>query len=318
MKYIYVAKVYGLEVDRVLNRDIQVIENIRISNQRDRLERRCDIYFKQTIGTLEYDALLSGPYLYAEGDFPKSLNPEEGLIYLNYLNRLSQSLGTALWIIKDNSVLTEMGFLYIYNKHNKYVSSNSRTSYFLNSKGEINETRFSCTEIKDGINSYIGKFNEGNTADLEHHEVSKIITTQANRLLRFIYFLQTTRNQGFLPSRISMYCTLLETLLSTDNQEISHKISERTAKIIGKDLVEREEIFKFVKQAYAIRSANVHGDKLPKKFRELNNQIDISIKIDKLIRQLFRIIINDDDLLEMYINDNNEKLNIWFNKLILE
>lgn len=309
---------YGLEVNKVLSRGIKLDKNIRLSNDKNRLDNICDSYFREMVGILEYNALYEGPYLYAEGEFPRNLNPgDDAIKFLNYHLRLCQSLGTSLWFVKDNSVRIETGFLYVFNENHKGISSNSRMSYFSNAKGQLYDTKFSTEEISLGISMLIKTFNEGSTADLNHLETSEIITTVANRLERFIYFLQAARSQDFPPSRISMYCTLLETLLSTDNQEVSHKIAERTSRLLGKNYVERFEIYKFVKEAYAIRSANVHGDKLSKRFRKLDKQIEISIKFDMYVRRLIQLIIRDESKMELYIKDQNDILNDWFNKLIL-
>ncbi|WP_066067009.1 HEPN domain-containing protein [Neobacillus soli] len=320
MKYLFIARLYGLKINKVLSRGIQIDGNIRISNDRNRLDRLCDTFFQKNVGTLEFDSLYNGPYVYAEGDFPEHLNPQDGNDTINFLNynlRLSQTIGVSLWFVKDNSVRTETGFLYVFNESYRGVSSNARTSYFTNAKGQIDDIKFSNEEITQGVNMFIKTFNEGTTAELDHLKTSEVITTVANRLERFIYFLQAARNQGFPPSRISMYCTLLETLLSTDNQEIGHKIAERTSRLLGKDYSERMEIFKFIKEAYAIRSANVHGDKLSRKFRKIEKQIEISMKFDKYVRKLIQFIIADQSKMELYLKDENEGLNDWFNQLIL-
>jgi hypothetical protein len=320
MKYIFLARLYGLKVNKFLSRGIPVVENIRISNDKSKLEKYCDSFFRQMVGVLEIDYLFEGPFLYAEGNFPKELNAmksSDNIKFLNYKLRLSQTVGTALWFVKDNSVRTENGFLYVFDETTKRVSSNSRATFFTNSNGQTEDVLFSAEELSKGVNMFIKIFNEGTTAELDHLETSEIITTVANRLERFIYFLQATRSQAFLPSRISMYCTLLETLLSTDNQEISHKISERTSRLLGRDFAERLEIFKFIKEAYAIRSANVHGDKLSKKFRNIEKQINVSIQFDEFVRKLMRMILLDEAIIALYEKDENEGINQWFNELIL-
>ncbi|MEL3971116.1 hypothetical protein AAEO50_02395 [Rossellomorea oryzaecorticis] len=324
MKYFFVARIYGFEVNRTLNRGIKIIENLRLSTNRERIERIGDSYFQRAIGDIEYHDLLNGPYVYVEGDYDieaEVVREKERLELLNYYMRLTQTLGTALWGVKDNSVRTELGFIYVYDERRfdakaTSVSSNARTSYFFNSHGGTASTTFSYDELLEGVSIH-NTFYDETTANLEHSETVNIVTTKANRIERFIYFLQSARNQAFLPNRISSYCTALETLFSTDSQEISHKISERIARILGEDFSTREKIYKFIKNAYTIRSSNVHGDKLPRKFRSLEKQIQVSEELDDCIRKLYNFIIHDDEISGIYIRDNKDELNHYFDKLIL-
>ncbi|QFT88076.1 hypothetical protein FIU87_05445 [Bacillus sp. THAF10] len=324
MKYFFVARIYGLKLNRTLNRGLQLDENLRLSTSQDKLERVCDKFFEDGIGFLEYGDLKAGPYVYAEGKYDYIENEDEHnrMNLLNYFMSLSQTLSAALWLYRDNSIRTEQGFIYIYDEtkntiENNSVSSNSRSTYFLDSKGGQNDTLFTYEEITAAVNTFKIFFNNTQAAPLDHTQTGSIVTTTANRIERFNYFLQAARNEGFLPNRISFYCTALETLLSTDNQEISHKISERMARMLGNDFPSRDKVFKFIKTAYSIRSSNVHGDKLSKNFRSIEKQREISTDLDEYIRQLFQKILSNDELMGIYIRDNIEELRQWFNELTL-
>ncbi|PFU30838.1 hypothetical protein COK80_09155 [Bacillus anthracis] len=104
---------------------------------------------------------------------------------------------------------------------------------------------FTNEELKE-LASWFKTLNHDNI-EKEVHEILLVVSTISNRLKRFNYFLQLTRTQIPLPSRIGMYCTLLEILLSTDKDEITHKIAEILAKILGENYEERLEIFLFIK-----------------------------------------------------------------------
>lgn len=66
---------------------------------------------------------------------------------------------------------------------------------------------------------------------------------------------------------------LLECLLSTDTQELAHKISERAAIILGKNSEDRLAIYKDIKKIYSQRSQIVHGEGAPAKGRLLHPEI---------------------------------------------
>jgi len=58
---------------------------------------------------------------------------------------------------------------------------------------------------------------------------------------------------------------VLEALLSTSNEGITHQIAERGAILLSKDGNERYNIYKQIKNLYNIRSRVIHGNAFPKK-----------------------------------------------------
>lgn len=322
MKYYFVTSVYNIKINRVMNRGLDVIEGIRLSNSKERLDTFIDNFFITTAGKLEVDELYDKPFLYSQGytsEFNLDIDKEEHrLDVLDYFLKISQTFSNSLWLEKDNSVTVQQGFLYIKNSNGSphSITSNMRTPNFFNSHGKREEVVFTYDELLKTTK----KFNFLNHEHISrnHDETSIAVNTSSNRIERFYYFLQSTRTQTHVPSRIGMYCTLLETLLSTDKNEITHKIAERLSKILGKTFKERIEIFSFIKLAYAVRSSTIHGDKLSKKFRNAETLNELSSKFDEYIRLLFVYILNDKKVSQLYLNDINEDLNEWFNELIFK
>lgn len=322
MKFYFIASIYNLKIDKVMNRGINVIEGIRLSNSKARLDSYIDDFFEILAGKLEVDELYDKPFLYYEGVIEREdLNIEEGEDRLKFLDKylkLSQIFSSNLWIIMDNSVTVQQGFLYIKNSDDSphSMTSNMRTPLFFNAQAENQTVIFKNEEITE-LASKMKKLNN-EYVEKENDEMSLIINTISNRIERFGYFLQTTRTQTHLPNRIAMYCTLLETLLSTDKDEITHKIAERLARIIGENYAERLEIFTFIKQAYAVRSSAVHGDKLPKKYRNIDKVKEMSVKFDDYLRLLYVYILSDEKANQLFKDDNNDNLNEWLNEIILK
>ena len=54
--------------------------------------------------------------------------------------------------------------------------------------------------------------------------------------------------------------TVFEAVLSTDNNEITHQIAERTAYLLEKGEDQRHETYRRMKRLYNTRSRVVHGD----------------------------------------------------------
>ncbi|ULT58715.1 HEPN domain-containing protein [Neobacillus drentensis] len=319
MKFYFVASIYNLEIDRVLNRGINVIEGIRLSNSKTRLDTFIDDFFTKLAGQLEVDELYDKPFLYYEGNINEAEadKGEKRFDILDYYLKIAQTFSNYLWTSKDNSVTVQQGFLYVkYPDGSPHsMTSNMRTALFFNSKCQRENIRFTNEELKELVDSIESLDKE--KIEKETHEMSMLVS-KTNRIERFYYFLQATRTQTHLPSRIGMYCTLLETLLSTDKDEITHKIAERLARILGETYEERLEIFTFIKNAYAVRSSTIHGDKLSKKFRDIDKLREMSSKFDQYLRSLFGYILHDEKLNQIYKDDNNDKLNEWFKEIILK
>lgn len=325
MKYIFLTSLQELETDRVYNKGKLLFEGMRLSNSKGKLESLVgEENFKKYVGQLEYDQLLDSNFLYKEGKLPENLNVNnrnERLEFLDELLKTAQAFCSYLWFEKDSSVSMDTGFLYIKDeKSNSFgIASNVRTIQFLNSECKRRSTLFTDKEISNVLEFVRNRF------DLEYldkntEETIQILNDkkQTNRIMRFTYMLQACRSQPDFPSRIGLYCTLLETLLSTSNTELTHKLSERTAKLLGGDIEERLEIYNAIIDAYSIRSSFVHGDIIEKrKLKDIGVQRNISKTLDDYLRKIIIKIFSDAELEKIYVKDNKKDLEQWFRKLVL-
>ncbi|MBC9785886.1 hypothetical protein H1S01_15480 [Heliobacterium chlorum] len=315
MNYYFITRIHHFSVKKVLNNGMKIVNNLRLSNG----SRIINSFFSNddfitSIGTLEYNHICSGEYIYSIND-SDCLQGSDGSGFLNQQLKLVQLFSNCLWLIKDNSVNNELGFLLEVDKNPIKIYSNQMSAMFVNASGERLDVQFTEEEVKKSVELVELLFELYN---LDSSKTTPGMYREANRIHRFFYFLQGARTQNFLPNRIALYCTMLETLLSTDSIEISHKISERTSKIIEKTLDKRQECFDIIKNAYSVRSASVHGDNLPKKFRNKDKLKELSVDLDDILRRLIYSIINDKEMLNMYKLDNKNDLNNWFLELTLK
>jgi len=100
--------------------------------------------------------------------------------------------------------------------------------------------------------------------------------------------------------KIAMYIPIFESLFSSENTEISHKVAERCSYYLGGSREDKIKNYDTVKKAYDIRSKLLHGDKLTEHNKPERNhnrfetQIEISIEIDNLTRILLTKVIMED------------------------
>lgn len=103
-------------------------------------------------------------------------------------------------------------------------------------------------------------------------------------------------------SFLDLMITLENLFLKKTSQELSYKLSMRMAYILGKDKKDRINIYRFIKDAYNLRSKIVHGEKLDK----LDNQKFLELR--ELTRKSIIYFLENKD------NWNGKKLD----RLILE
>lgn len=318
MKYRMINKVFGLKTDRKLNKGIKISDRKRFTNCSNEIDKNFSSeYFKYAIGSLNFEDLKNDSFIYEYGDIE---NTDETMRYLNNFLARNQIFISCLWLVKDNSVNIENGYIYLIENGRDYrVSSNSRMVKFSNSKGNQEDVVFSDEELSEAVSIYNMIYLPEISENYNDYLLDNI-GFRSNRIELFLYNLQLTRNESYIPSKIAMYATLFETLLSTDSSTIGHKMAERVALMLEEEYENRLKIFKTVKQMYTIRSSVFHGDKLKKEFDKWDycKFEDFSYEVDQIIRKLIRKIIENDKLNKMFSEDDTQALNKYFNELIFK
>lgn len=218
-----------------------------------------------------------------------------------------------MWIFKDNCVMCDQAFLIDVPIENQAKASSIVLVYSHTlANGEhlnvtFNELEFNeIIKLHDDIENY---FHSKNSSSLNF-----MLEKGFSRLSRALIFIKQAREARNLAYKISNYCSALESILSTDDAEISHKISERCAFLLSKKRL-KIETYKKIKTAYNVRSKLTHGATLDNK--TLNQLFQISFDIDDILRDLILLIIKDKNLLDI-IDGDISKLAIFFNELIFE
>ncbi|MEH6990544.1 hypothetical protein [Cytobacillus firmus] len=327
MEYKFVVPLYNLRISSELNRGKVITKNMRISNSERNFLRifGSDDVLGKFIGILEYDYLQNSTYVVATGDFDELYNhyQKHGIeksnhyYILNALMRRVQMFCNLLWLIKDNSVHTEKGFIIVGSDTLNPIGTSTGSAFsYLNAKGAYDEVIFTQEEIDQAIKYY----NQLAADDSEVLQIGQRVTPdiynlQSTRVDRAVHFLQAARREDSIPVKIMNFCTVLECLFTRDNSELTHKISERFAKILTKDIEKRIELYNLIKRAYAIRSLVIHGQPISK--RKLQEAHEIVVDLDSAIRLLFNEIFFNEEIKEFF-SKTDEDLDKGFLKMILE
>lgn len=318
MKYRFITIMHNLKLDRIMNRGIQIDQNVRLSNGPEVLRETIETdLMRATCGVHSIREFEDKAYIYIDGEFDEISTTEQademGTEYTFFFLREVQRFTTRLWNTKDNNVYVRDGFLIIYDKSldDGVTFKASLSEVFSHSTCEQKESLFSDTEIasaKENFNlASIQNYNEesfgGKFPDSNHLFKSLDYT----RIDRAKYFILGARRSAILPMKIMFYCNAFECLFTTGKSEISHQISERVASMLGtKD--QKVHIYKQMKNAYSIRSTIVHGQTF--KLKEKQSMATLSKDLDDYLRKL----INAKH--EVFYS-NNEDMNTFFIDLLL-
>ena len=265
---------------------------------------------RENAGALEAEQILNGnPFVYSIAEYPvEDASHEKQLSVLYAHLARAQEFINILWLIKDNSVNFELGFLqYPYRKDPARISSYFVSSLFSSADGTRSEVIFDKTELATAISMFINLYGEEDEETLLSSP-TLVPTGGIDRVSRSFYFLQGARLMGFLPEKIAYYCTCFETLVSTSATELTHQVSERVAILIAKKPSESVKIYRNIKRAYDTRSKFVHGGQLN---AEETRYTTDSQNCDSYLRRLFHTLINNPDIRNA-IGQNPEKVNQFF------
>lgn len=313
MEYRMIAKLEHVQVKDVLNSGFKIYSNIKISNGRGIINKYfSDTSFISSIGNIEYDNLMNSTYIYAIGDTDEELETHhERVLFLDKLLEIGRMLCHATWLYKDNSIAIDKGFLYTPNQ--LATTSNSWHSSILNYKGEYQHIELSKKVMVD----HMKKLEVLNLDYCYYKHENLNIDIGSSRLSRSFLYLCAARSQYLLPMKITLYITALEALFSNDKSEISHKIAERIAFYLSGTYKERLKIYRLIKDGYSIRSASVHGSKLPKKFRGKEKIEDKTEELDELMRVLYNKIFSSENEHEKFYDNNDKEFNEFIEMLVL-
>lgn len=300
MKIFVVGIVRGMNLvsDRLQNTDIatnikatiNINENVFVTSDHEYLFSKLpnkDAFFK-SIGEINKKmiylnpVLIGGSYGYKD-DMPVDQASQYALGNFGFYGK---AIFDALWFYSDTSI--QLDLIFTQCEQSIDESMLSVMPKLTNATGNESMSNMEI-EFFPLWHTYILKYLEAlNKNGLNPNAVNP---NNTNRIDRAIIFMGEARQSELLYKKISMYIVVLECLFTTENEEVTHKVSERTAYYIATDPENRRAVYSTLKQAYDIRSKYVHGKKI-----SLNNEklADLSVKIDDIVRQVLGKIINKD------------------------
>ena len=311
-QYSFVTSLRDLKVDKPIGANWKIAGELKISTSSSVAKRLMTNSLGESIGKLEIGRILSGdPFVYAVSDYPvKDASAERQLSILFTHLTQTQLFFNMLWLVKDNSVNFELGFLqypYVNGPSPARVSSNHLSASFSDASGQRGETVFSTAELTEAINFYNVCYGKSHGAILEP-ESNFAPQGDVGRISRAFYFVQAARASWHLPEKVAYYCTCFESLVSTSPSELAHQVAERVATLIGKDAPEALKVYRNLKRAYDTRSKLVHGGRLT---ASRDRYLTDSRNCDRHLRSLLHLLLTNQGLREA-VEQSPQKVDEFF------
>ena len=319
-KYSFVAPLEYLGFTRPLGTGWQIANDLHISTSQSLARRLINPSLHQSIGDIEVSTILSGkPFLYALSEYPhEDTSPETQLNLLGSHLQIARVFFNSLWLIRDNSVNFDRGFLqFPYTRHSidSRVSSNGWTSVLTTADGTLKKITLSKLELQESIAIFQSLYDISDP-DVASPVIGSIMASTGeavNRIGTALYFLQGARATSNHALKVTYYCVCFEALVSTEVTGVAHQVAERVASLIKNDSSEALKIYNNIKKAYSTRSKIVHGGQVDlRKGRYLNQ----SLSCDDYVRRLILVIITNRKFYEAITQNPKVVDRFFLNKIL--
>jgi hypothetical protein len=290
MKYRFLACMHRLDFEEKETQKIELDFGGIISTEKDILNNTfCNNLALDTIGIHDIDEFYSRPFFCYDWS-SKVLHPKFNGYRCGYaLLRILQDFVFNLWKVKDNNVYVFSGFLFEYKNEISDGCTFKSTVTSINTKSnlEVSPSQYKRNEInkalinvpKINIDKLMSWDSDYFTPTSDHLFKSG----NASRIERASYFILEARARQTFPTKIVSYITALECLFTTSQSELSHRVSERVALLIGKSKIDKIETYKLLKKAYDVRSKIVHGSILKGANEDLK---EVCTTLDSILRDI--------------------------------
>ncbi len=312
-KFKFITTLRFLDISEPIEGQFTLMPGIDLINDKNKISEIVDKEFYKIAGAIEAAHLINSNHIiFCETD-ESVFSKEDGsnLALITWLVWMDMLISDS-WLIKDNAMACEVAYCKVTDGSYSEWSNNYLSNPVSISRGEQHIcTTFSLDEVKEWaaqchkLQSYLHSNNSG--------AFSSFTNKQYSRIGRARRFISAARKESHTAIKISHYCSAFESLFSTDNAELSHKLSERVAIFLKNFGYDPLVVFDDMKAFYGIRSKVTHGDSIQaSKEKELP---DLSNKCDSYLRSIFRLIL-DDEKLQVIFDGNKDKFEKYFKEML--
>ena len=321
-KYRFLVGMTWLDVSDPLGKGEQILDEFRVTNDKAIVSKFLTGDLTRSLGGLECQALLNAnSIIYLEATTDLEMDPSTANGILTGFLHWTSMFTTALWLVKDNAVNFELGFLEVWTPSGEHrTHSNFLAMTVQMADGAKPKVTFNRDELRQARNMFrnmIFPLSKWKAEEVETpikmpagQESVIAFRPDVPRLRRAFYFLEAARSFRDMGMKIAMYCSLFETLFSTDASEITHKIAHRIAVFLEQDPEGRCALYNRIKKAYGIRSKVVHGDEIKMAAKMVQA---ISVEVDEISRRIILKLGSSEELFNQF-HASKDELDKYFLK----
>jgi hypothetical protein len=288
-KALFLTPLHHLEVTDPLGRGEKLNDTLRLTNDIESVVRKIPLEAQPEIGRMELRSICNAPMV-AYSEMPLELVDTTSLKkhLITQMFRVGAFL-SMLWLVKDNSVSVENGFAIA----GPFIEERYWGIITHPVDGPQSITRFTREELALARELYRSIHGDALT-DLDSPEDAKggeVVAPTSTPLTRALFFTNAGRTTWHASVRIASYCSALETLLIAGaTSELTFRLCQRVAWLLGETAAERTEVFGQMRTIYDIRSKAVHGSTLSA--NKTNNDLPKAVKnADALLRAVFKKVL---------------------------
>lgn len=290
----------------------EMMPGVSIVNEATFAKKHLDAQFQTFAGRIECNHLLAADHLVVcrpeESSIWKGYDHAEPLL-LTWLLWLSLLIEDS-WLVKDNAIGCELAHCKLRTDSKVFWTSNGLYSQLSKANGEaMVPTAFSKSELEawGRLSQELREHLHGKGFTIFQSPVSK----ESTRFDRFLSFMASSRKVRHPSLKIAQVCSALESLFSTSNSELTHRLSERVAHFLGGTAEVMEGRYQFMKKAYAIRSQVTHGSHI--KASDIQASTSISEALQDLCREIVFMVLRDPEK-EGVVYGSNEEIEDYFRR----
>ena len=280
-----------IEVAGNLGRGEQFSDNFFATNDRATIESLVDSRFLPSMGSLEYNSFIKGPFaVYCKiPQLPPGAEADKMIELLLLLDTFED----AFWLHDDSCVGHELAYIV----NGGTIHSNIYQGLRSRADSTTSTITMSAEKFRELVRFYRQALRPRNLAPARFH-------TKANssRFSRAFGHIGRAQRTAFLSEKITFYCSAMEALLSTSQAELAHQISERVALISSADPQQRMESYRFLKECYSFRSKYIHGS--PLKDIGEDRIAEMSRRLDTVVRRAVEVIFKDETISGALTDEN--------------
>lgn len=272
--------------------------------------------FYDALGSVECDYLCDEvpAIIYKRENWDGELKDTRDILENKMIENLLvvQKLFLSLWLTKDNSATLDNGWVFITGNGKFVAHTNTWSTRPSCSDGRYDIVSFDVEEFRQARRGF--NIDSGQQIYLSGKSDPTLLISKSLRFQRFLYLIGGARSAVDVAIKIALYCSALESLVSTAQTELSHQVSERIATLLAPRGPQRIATFSLIKEAYGYRSKAVHGASF--KGTAFERLRAASVQIDEICRRLSILYLEDGKVTEI-IEGGDENLNAHFIELVL-